>query len=146
MENVETIKREVLAKYLHEDNEVILDILIEDIETKDNELFVVGHNEYLVLTDEEADMKAADYIRETAWAFNKSFLDCHSKSISELDEKTFSIIQDSCESANKAILAMIDDVEHFIEDAILADGRGHFLGNYDGKENEQDNYYIYRVG
>jgi hypothetical protein len=43
---------------------------------------------------------------------------------------------------------MIDDLDHFIEDAIRADGRGHFLSRYNGEENEETvggvTYYIYR--
>ena len=32
------------------------------------------NDDYLVLTDEEADEKAADYIKDSLWAFNASFL------------------------------------------------------------------------
>lgn len=129
-------KVEALAKYLECDAEDI-------IETE--YCFEYGKQEYIVLTDEEADGKAKECISDTVWAFNKSFLNCHSDAILELDEKTFSAIQGCCESANKAILAMIDDKEHFVEDAILSDGRGHFLALYDGEEIEQDEYYIYRI-
>lgn len=101
--------------------------------------------EYLVLTDKEADEKARESILESVWAFNKSFLDCHSEAISEMDEDVFSKIQEMCEGANKTILRLIDDVDHFVDDAILADGRGHFMSSYDGEENEQDGYYIYRI-
>jgi hypothetical protein len=33
----------------------------------------------------------------------------------------------------------------FADEAISADGRGHFLSGYDGNENEQDGFYIYRT-
>jgi hypothetical protein len=105
-------------------------------------------DDYLVLTDDEADEQAKNYILDTVWAFNKSFLDCHSEAISEIDEKTFAKLQEGCESINKAILAMIDDKAYFVEEAISADGRGHFLSFYDGEENEQKfnkiYYFIYR--
>lgn len=39
---------------------------------------------------------------------------------------------------------MIDDIVAFVNDAIDADGRGHFIALYDGYENEQDGYFIYR--
>jgi hypothetical protein len=53
--------------------------------------------------------------------------------------------QRSCENANGLVRALIDDMDEFIEDAINADGRGHFIAYYDGVENEQDGFYIYRV-
>jgi hypothetical protein len=36
-------------------------------------------------------------------------------------------------------------LEGFVEEAVSADGRGHFLSSYDGEENEQDGFYIYRI-
>lgn len=136
MESVKTSKIEALAKYLECD--------IEDIKENDY-CFTYRKQEYLVLTDEEADEEAKEYILDTVWAFNKSFLDAHSEAIAEIDDKTFEVIQERCESSNKAILAMIDDKEWFVEDAISSDGRGHFLSSYDGEENEQNGYYIYRI-
>ena len=50
-----------------------------------------------------------------------------------------------CESANDTILALIDDLDEFVQDAISSDGRGHFLSSYDGEEVETENYYIYRI-
>jgi hypothetical protein len=41
-----------------------------------------------------------------------------------------------CEDANETIAALITDIDEFIEDAICADGRGHFLNGYDGEEYE----------
>ena len=38
----------------------------------------------------------------------------------------------------------IEDFDDFIDDAVSSDGRGHFISRYDGDENEQDGYYIYR--
>jgi len=106
-------------------------------------------SDYLVLTDEEADERVKENILESLWAFNKSFLNCHSEAIAEIPDKEFVDMQGTlCESFNKAIHAMIDDIDHFIKDAILSDGRGHFLSSYDGAENEIEvngtYYYIYR--
>ena len=54
-----------------------------------------------------------------------------------------------CEGANDAILALIKKtdggLDGFVEDAISADGRGHFLSSYDGDENEENGFYIYRT-
>ena len=41
-----------------------------------------------------------------------------------------------CESANELVLALIDDMDKFVSDAISSDGRGHFLSYYDGEEQE----------
>ena len=50
-----------------------------------------------------------------------------------------------CESANDIVAAMVDDVEEFCNDAIIADGRGHFISWYDGEEIETENFFIYRI-
>lgn len=136
MESVKTSKIEALAKFL--------DCEVEEI-NETNYCFEYGKKEYLVLTDEEAEEKAKEYILDSAWAFNKSFLNAQSEAIAEMDDETFRVIQERCESANKAILAMIDDKDSFVNDAIASDGRGHFLSGYDGEENEQNGYYIYRI-
>jgi hypothetical protein len=58
-------------------------------------------------------------------------------------------------SANEAIIAMIKDFDHFVEDAVRCDGRGHFLAPYDFEENyasfsneegKNVTYFIYRLG
>lgn len=104
-------------------------------------------NDYLVLTDSEADEKAKEYILDSVWAFNPSFL----AGETGIDEEVFTAIQanDRCESNNSAILRLIDDEDSFVESAISADGRGHFISSYDGNENEEnvfgDTYYIYRI-
>jgi hypothetical protein len=51
---------------------------------------------------------------------------------------------DKCEDANDTIAAMITDMDEFIEDAICADGRGHFMNFYDGEEYESNGFYIYQ--
>ena len=51
----------------------------------------------------------------------------------------------SCESLNGLVYALIDDIDEFIQDAINADGRGHFISYYDGEENEENGLYIYRL-
>jgi hypothetical protein len=132
MENKKLYKKTAaLAKFLG----------IGGIEAQD----LIEDGDYIVLTDQEADAAAREYILDSVWAFNKSFLDAHSEAIAEIDEKTFRVLQERAESVNGAILKMIDDVDYFVEDAINADGRGHFLSSYDGEENEQDGFYIYRL-
>ena len=50
-----------------------------------------------------------------------------------------------CENANGLVYAMIEDIDIFIGGAIEEDGRGHFISMYDGEENEQNGFYIYRM-
>lgn len=102
--------------------------------------------DYLVLTDEEADQMARDYILESAWAFKYNFLCGHSEAIAEIPQKDYEEMAGKlCESFNKAVLAMINDIDHFVDDAIACDGRGHFLSSYDGEENEENGYFIYKI-
>ena len=107
------------------------------------------NNDYLVLTDDEADEKSKEYILDSLWAFNASFI----AGEIDLDEEVIQAIQDNgkCESNNDTIFNLIKklgDIDSFIDAAISADGRGHFMSSYDGCENEETingtTYYIYR--
>ncbi len=104
------------------------------------------HGEYEVLTDSEADDRAKAYILDSLWAFNPSFL----AGETGIDEDVYQAIANNgkCESNNDAILSLIKgtgDVDDFVDSAIGADGRGHFLNTYDGEENEQGDWFIYRA-
>ena len=101
---------------------------------------------YIICTDEEADELAYEYIADSVWAFTPSFLSAHTG----VDSGTFRTLQESlCENANEAITAMIKDFDHFVDDAVSIDGRGHFLAQYDHEEHEvkvgDKTFYIYRV-
>jgi hypothetical protein len=54
-------------------------------------------------------------------------------------------IQEKYEDGNQELLRLIDDIDDFVDDAVSSDGRGHFLSSYDGNENEEGKYYIYRT-
>ncbi len=101
--------------------------------------------DWICLSDEEADERAEEYILDSVWAFNPSFLSYHT----DTDEEVFKLLQDKCEGSNDAILRMIKDKDYFVEDAINSDGRGHFISFYDGEEHEQyinkNFYYCYRI-
>lgn len=108
----------------------------------------------LILTDEEADEEAKRIILESVWAFNPSFLDAHIKSGKRLDKMIAKLQKDNSENCNDMLLAMIDDKQHFVDDAICADGRGHFIATYDGNENEETvkiegqeaiTFYLYQI-
>ena len=112
-----------------------------------------GNQEYLVLTDKEADEKAREEIEYSLWAFNADFILRHCSTYDEMDcyefeqaEKSLRKVQaECCESLNGLVKALIEDMDDFVEDAIMSDGRGHFISRYDGYENEQEGFYIYGV-
>lgn len=136
METKEITKEQAIANYLGVD--------IDELQNGyDESNFVSGNAEYMILTDKEADGVATEYIRQSLWAFNSSFL----SSETGLPIEVFEAIQanNKCESNNDVIEQCINDMDSFIEAAISADGRGHFMSSYDGEEIEQDGYYIYRI-
>ena len=132
-------KIEALAKYLEcEEGELT---------PSHGNAFAYGQDDYLVLTDSEADEYAKAYIKDSVWAFNASFLEAHIPcDLSDRAIKSLQKMQEElCGDANDLLLAMIGDFDHFVQDAIGCDGRGYFLSSYDGEETECEGYYIYRV-
>ena len=125
----------VLAHYLVEgDNRPDYDEAQNDFHNQD----------YLVYTDEEATEAVREDIEEMLWAFTPSFLSAHTG----VDEEVFVALADRCEANNDSFKRMIKDFDHFVNDAVLCDGRGHFLAQYNHEENEITfngiTYYIYR--
>ena len=140
---------EALRNFLIENGDYTAEELqeIEIAEGYDENIFEVESQEYMVLTDEEADEKTSESINDTVWAFNADFIIEHSKVLDfdDASETVVKAISEMCESGNEAMKKLVDDMDEFVEDAISADGRGHFLNTYDGEEYEQDNYYIYKM-
>lgn len=138
-------KLETLAEFL----EVGTDEIAESNYYDDG--FSYGDEEYLVLTDEEADKKAREEIRESLWAFNTEFILEHSvisnySNVTEIINALNKVQSELCESVNEFVYALIvENFDEFVEDAVISDGRGHFISRYDGNENELNDYYIYRV-
>lgn len=116
-------KQEALAKFLDTKEEVIES-------SYDDSLFEVDGEEFLVLTDDEADEKAI--------AGHTDMSDDVIQAVKEAQIKL-------CEGANLLVKAIIKDIDHFVDDAIKCDGRGHFLSPYDGNEEESREYFIYRI-
>jgi hypothetical protein len=102
-------------------------------------------NDYSVLTDDEANKAVKGYIEESLCFFRPNFIASHS----DIEEEVIEQLQELYEDSNKAIRSLIKDFDHFVDDAISADGRGHFLSSYDGEEHEvkinNNDYYIYRT-
>jgi len=96
----------------------------------------LGPGEYVVFDNDTADTCVNEIIVDSLWSFRPSFL----AGETGLDERCFAPIQDKlCEDANPAFAAMISGtcgLASFVESAIKADGRGHFLSQYDGEEYE----------
>ena len=117
-------------------------------EVHDSKTFEVWNREYMVLAEHERYKKAKEYIQETLWAFNPSFL----AKKTGLSEEVFRALSEKCEDENDAILALVEKtcgLDDFVKSAIEADGYGHFLAYYDGKEEvvnvEGEDYFIYRI-
>ena len=105
---------------------------------------VKSMDDYLVYTDDEADEAVYNYIDESVCFFRSDFIAAHT----EVDQEVISKLQELHENSNEAIKSLIKDFDHFVSDAVCADGRAHFLSSYDGEENQQtingNDYYIYR--
>lgn len=138
-------KKRALAKYL----QIKKADITEDGRgsASDCGIFEVGNQQYLVLTDDEADEKAKEYILDTVWAFNVNFIIEHSSALDfdEASEEVVQAISEQYEAGNEAMKKLIDDLDEFVDDAISADGRGHFLSTYDRNEGKEGEYFIYRT-
>jgi hypothetical protein len=103
--------------------------------------------EYAIGSDEEATEAANEYIKQSLWSFNASFILSHSKAgyNAEVEKALKEMQAKLCESANELVRAIIEDMDAFIEDAVSSDGRGTFLSSYDSSEVEVviDNEYFY---
>lgn len=133
-------KIEALANYLEVEQEEI------NVSAYDENLFEYGQQEYLVLTEEEADQAVKEDIEQTVWAFNANFILDHTNIEwnSRIEKSLKKMQEELCEDANELLKAMITDMDEFVEDAISSDDRGNFLATYDSEENEEGEYYIYR--
>lgn len=103
--------------------------------------------EYLVLTDSEADERGREYIEQSLWSFRPAFIASHTRNglTSKCIDALAKMQGELCEDAGPIIEALILDMDHFVSDALRCDGRGQFLAQYDGEENEEGEFYIYRT-
>jgi hypothetical protein len=146
---------QALAFFLEEEVEDIEPeyFYMSDDEKMSKQEFTIGSKEYLVLTNEEADKRASDYIKDSLWAFNADFLWPYIKACDSLSyEETNAFVrmirtaqEKECEDCNVIIQALVGDrFGDLVGAAIKADGRGHFLSKYDGEEREEGEYFIYK--
>lgn len=146
-------KKRALQQFLSIPDEDMEDI--KESSWNDNALEIYNE-EYLVLTEAEADDEAAEEIKRTLWAFNPTFIlhHCNNEDMDNFEwdcakEALESVQASKAEGATGLVRALISNLDEFIDDAICEDGRGHFLASYDGDENEEVvdgvTYYIYRI-
>ena len=109
--------------------------------------YSIGGHEYSVVNDDERQEIAIEYIEDTLWAFNASFLaemtDYDLLPVFEAMQKA-----DMCESANEPIKCLVEkfsSIEKLVDRATSYDGYGHYLSNYHGNELEHGNFYIYKT-
>ena len=100
-------------------------------------------SEYLVLDEEEREEELQDNIKETCSYFIPEFL----AEETELPIEVFKALVDKNEAVYKLLEKWVDGgFEQFCEDAVNADGYGHFLSGYDGEELElTDDLFAYRT-
>lgn len=101
----------------------------------DRDFMLTSDGEYMVVDDDAANSRTAEYIKESLCYFNAWFL----AAAAELPSVIFEALV-GAEDNNRAILTLIErspgGFEAVVEEAISADGRGHFLSTYDGSEEE----------
>ena len=101
--------------------------------------FVRGDHSYLVMDANEAEDAVSEYVEDTVWAFNASFIVSQCGLPWEMEEMIAEYQANKCESANDMLLALINkcgDFDEFVKQAIKEDGAAHFLASYDGEEHE----------
>ncbi len=141
-------KMKALMAYLEETD---IDELTE--ETYDHyglSVYSFGSQEYAIGTEEEVHEAVEQNIKDSLCYFNSQWIVDHIDT--ELPVKAIAAIQAEDTDGNETLFELISklgDWSYFVNDSILADGRGHFLSSYDGEENEVFFegvwYFIYRT-
>lgn len=107
---------------------------------EDGEFFVTENGKYLVLSDEEAQERAIEKLKETISECDSSVLSQYTG----LSEETFLELEDNDEEILN-LVTKSGRLEEFAEDVIEDTGRGFFLDSCDGLEIEVGGYYMYLV-
>ena len=119
----------------------------------DDAIIESGHQQYLVVDDDEAKKRASDTMRdELAWAFSARFIADHapdSITAAHIESMKGNILisNGDCSDAMVALIEAGKGWAEFVDGAISEDGMAHFLATYDGEESESADgeYLIYRV-
>ena len=123
-----------------------------------DKIFDVGAREYLVVTEQEAAEIIAEQIENELWAFHPEWLIRHTllrdtPKFATADYgavlQAFTAIQhnlmETCNPMLKALIEATCGMPLFIEEAIAQNGHGHFLAPYGEHEEQQGDFYIYRM-
>lgn len=137
---------------------VIQSVVEEDDASHEEALETLGHQEifpgrefsmlggtWLVLSENEADERVTDYIKEKIGYFRPSFIAAHT----DIDEDLLDFLAEH--EKHDFIYGLLDSDPYFswqrlVDDAVSADGYGHFLNTHDGVTRELDGgYYLFNV-
>lgn len=91
--------------------------------------------------DDAADAAAKEAARDSLWAFNSEFLSGYIPALRNTRARVaFDKMREAlCEDASELVAAMLgDNIDRMLQDAIGADGRGHFLASYDSEERDAE--------
>ena len=96
--------------------------------------------DYLVLTDNEANELCKERIKESIWAFRASFIldQCELDYDNKIQKSLEEIQGNLCESCNDFLLSLVEKtcgLDEFVKEANQSDCRGNFITYYDGQEN-----------
>ena len=106
--------------------------------------FDIHGQEWLVLTEDEADEAVYERILEDLWAFRPEYLQNWTETPADILQ---GMQEKLCEKATPIVRRLIgeDNLDRFVADAVGADGRGHFISGYDGNECDMGDFYGYRL-
>lgn len=151
------MKIELLIEYILENEtqisgskiqEVLIEYIMENVTAEYDHwglpvYTIDGEDLAIARSEEEAREACKKCIKESAWDFNASFLAKHIRALEEEDIER--LRGDRCEDCNDAFLKLIDNFDHFCDEAMSADSIGHFLASYDGEVREEGEFQIFRI-
>jgi len=110
------------------------DLVLTEQDTTELESEFDGAGEYLICSDEMADQLVKGEILSNLWAFRADFL----AGETGLPSEAFACMQEKMsENCNEAVRALVKSTcgeDSLVDAAVSADGRGHFLTQYDSEE------------
>jgi hypothetical protein len=109
--------------------------------------------EFAIGSDAKCDRAARRAVVDVLWAFNtscivrflrsnnKAFVGMSDTAAGEFEQALQKMQETLCEDAQPIIRAMLGTkLNKFVQEAIAADGRGHFLSPYDSEESRSEDY------
>lgn len=98
-------------------------------------LYEVDGMEYAVGTEAQAEKAARAYILDSLWAFNTNYIARYAGLDERAEKAVRKMQEDMSEDANDIVRKLIGSkINAFVKEDIRADGLGHFLSPYDGRE------------